>query len=177
MWECLAVGALHCYSSAGDFLSAIAEVQSQVTTSGAEQLALGLPRLAIYLPNLIVRAGSFVVGSGFSVGADHTYCRCSVRPHRSSLISPLLAAPAGRGLEVDRHPADRGGRQWGSGSSPAFARLLPEPRLRRRITRRWHCPRVRGRMVAAHRADRRLIGDGRRTRSDRCREPHCLPPC
>jgi Family of unknown function (DUF6350) len=128
----LAVGALLLLVTLMTSMSAIAEVQSQITTSGAEQLALVLLQLA-YLPNLIVWAGSFVVGSGFSVGADHVLSPFSSAPPVVPDL-PILAA-----LPVDAS-------KWtailpivvavsGALGAVVFARRLPEPRLRRRITR------------------------------------------
>lgn len=128
----LAVGALLLLVTLVTSLSAIAEVQSQVTTSGVEQLALGLLQLA-YLPNLIVWAGSFVVGSGFSVGADHVLSPFSSAPPVVPDLPLLAALP----VEASKWTAILPIVVAVSGAlgAVAFARLLPEPRLRRRITR------------------------------------------
>lgn len=113
-------------------LGSIADVQGQVAQTGAEQVGISVLQLA-YLPNVIIWAASFVIGTGFSLGADHRLSPFAsgqpvvpdlpiltvvpVDPPNSTALLPILVALGGVLGAV------------------LFARALPEARLRRRITR------------------------------------------
>lgn len=128
----LAVATVLCLIQLAANVPAIVDTQARVATSGTDQAGLLLLQLG-YLPNLILWAASFVLGPGFSVGADH-------------VLSPFVASvPVVPDVPVlTAIPADP--PNWtavlpitvalsGALGSLVFARLLPEPRLRRRITR------------------------------------------
>lgn len=111
---------------------AIVAAQDQLGVSGTEQVGLTLLQLA-YLPNLVIWSASFVIGTGVSFGTDH---RLSPFTSGEAVVPdlPVLAAfPADVPNSTALLPiAVALGGVWGA---VVFARLLPEPRLRRRITR------------------------------------------
>lgn len=111
---------------------AIVAAQDQLGVSGTEQVGLTLLQVA-YLPNLVIWAASFVIGTGISFGTDH---RLSPFTSGEAVVPdlPVLAAfPADVPNSTALLPiAVALGGVWGA---VVFARLLPEPRLRRRITR------------------------------------------
>lgn len=128
----LAVATVLCLVSIVTAAPQILDTQARVASSGTDQVGLVLVQLA-YLPNLILWAAAFVIGPGISLGADH-------------VLSPFVASPA---VVPDLPvlaavPVDP--PNWtallpivvalsGACGSLVFARLLPEARLRRRITR------------------------------------------
>lgn len=110
----------------------ISAAQQQVAQPGMEQVGISLLQLG-YLPNLIVWAVAFLVGTGVNLGVDR-----GLSPFNSGDAVlpdlPILAAL----------PADP--PNWtailpitvalgGALGAVVFARMLPERRLRRRITR------------------------------------------
>lgn len=128
----LAVGALLLLITLGTSLGPVMDVQNQVTTSTGEQVAVTGLQLA-YLPNLVVWAGSFVVGTGFTLGADHV-----LSPFASALpVVPDLPILAAVPVDPPKWTAILPIVVAVSGALAAVvvARRLPEPRLRRRITR------------------------------------------
>ncbi|MFN8125695.1 MAG: DUF6350 family protein [Candidatus Nanopelagicales bacterium] len=128
----LAVAAILVLVVGGTNWGPIADQQDAITTSGGEQLALVGLQLA-YLPNLVVWAAAFVIGSGFTLGADHVLSPYSAAPPVVPDLPILAAIPA----DVPTWTAVLPIVVAVSGALGAvvFARRLPEPQLRRRIAR------------------------------------------
>ena len=110
----------------------ILAMQEQVAADGTGLVGLILLQLA-YLPNLVIWAGAFVIGTGLSFGTDH---RLSPFSSGEPVLPdfPILAAMP---TDVPNSTAllPIAVALGGVLGAVIFARLLPEPRLRRRITR------------------------------------------
>ena len=110
----------------------IAARQSELATSAVDQWGLTLLQLG-YLPNLVVWGAAFVIGSGSTLGADHRLSPFSsgdaVLPELPILASVPTQTPSwSAALPI---LVALGGVL----GALAFARRVPEHRLRRRISR------------------------------------------
>ena len=106
--------------------------QSELATSALDQWGLTLLQVG-YLPNLVVWGAAFVIGSGFTLGADHRLSPFAsgdaVLPDLPILASVPTQTPSwSAALPI---LVALGGVL----GALAFARRVPEHRLRRRISR------------------------------------------
>ncbi len=128
----LAVGAL---LTAGVLLSGLGDVlaaQSALAQTGQDHLGLTLLQVG-YLPNLVVWGAAFAVGTGFTLGAEQRLSPFAsgdaVLPDVPALAALPPAAPNATALLPIVVALA------GALAAVVFARRVPEPRLRRRISR------------------------------------------
>lgn len=110
----------------------IRSVQDQIAQSGMEQVGITLLQVA-YLPNLVIWAAAFVMGTGVSLGTDRGLSPFGADEAVLPDLPILAAIPADAPNWTAVLPITVA--LGGVLGAVVFARLLPEPRLRRRITR------------------------------------------
>lgn len=110
----------------------IRTAQEQIAQPGMEQVGITLLQLA-YLPNLVVWAAAFVMGTGITLGIDRGLSPFGADEAVLPDLPILAAIPADAPNWTAILPITVA--LGGVLGAVVFARLLPERRLRRRITR------------------------------------------